>query len=120
VKDPNQDAVSVDVKETPDAFDVSMCLPGVTGDDLTVSVVGNMITVTGDLRDEGKLIGDDPKWNLQIRRFGAFEYLLTLPVAVEPNDNFDFERGMLTFHLPKVSGFVKSGAAEAARAESEL
>jgi HSP20 family protein len=115
----NRDAVSVDVTETPDAFHVSMRLPGVTGDDLTLNVVGNLFTVTGDLRDERELAGDNPKWKMQIQRFGAFEHRLTLPVAVEPNDSFEFEGGVLRLHLPKASGFVKSGAAEAARAESE-
>jgi HSP20 family molecular chaperone IbpA len=56
---------------------------------------------------------------MQIQRFGAFEHRLTLPVAVEPNDSFEFEDGVLRLHLPKVSGFVKSGAAETAQAGPE-
>jgi HSP20 family protein len=116
VKNLNREAVSVDVEETPDEFLVSMNLPGVTPDNLTVNVVGNNITVSGDLREEREVRGEDVPWVLHIRRFGAFEYLLILPVAVEPTGTSDFDEGLLKMILPKASRFVKPGAADAARA----
>ena len=118
MKDSSQNTDFVDVKESPDAFYVAMHLPGVSQDELTVNVVGNMITVAGDLKEEQEVEGDNPRWNLQIRQFGGFEHLLTLPVAVEPNDRYDFDQGVLKLHLTKARGLANPGLEEEARAEA--
>jgi HSP20 family protein len=101
---------STDVQETADAFLVTMCPPGVSADDVSINIVGNTVTVTGELREEREEQADDGWWILRERRFGAFERILTLPVAVEPTSAFEFAEGVLKMTLAKVAELARTEA----------
>jgi len=89
----------VDLYETNDAFVVQAFMPGLTADDLTISVEQQTVTIHGEPKAE--------EWKgaralLQERRIGAFTRTFTLPVSVDAN-NVDAElvNGVLKLTLPK-------------------
>jgi HSP20 family protein len=106
----NGETRSADVQETADAFLVTMRLPEVSPDEVSISIAGNTITVTGDLHEEREERGDGGRWILRERRFGAFERILTLPLAVEPASATEFADGALKMTLAKVSPAINSRA----------
>ena len=90
----------VDVKETADAYCLSVELPGLTDRDVKVSVDGDVLSLCGHKSQER----DDATsaYRLSERRFGRFERSFRLPPGVA-RDRMDssIREGVLTVVLPK-------------------
>jgi len=92
-------SMPVDVYETDDAFVVRAFMPGLTPDDLTISVEQQTVTIHGEPKAED-LQGMRPL--LQERRIGAFTRTFTLPVAVDADKvQAELTQGVLSLTLPK-------------------
>ena len=93
-------APSVDISETDNGFEVRAELPGVAKDDLSVSVKGNLLTLSGEKRQEN---GDDTQNFRRVeRRYGNFQRSFTLPSDVAADDiKADYTDGVLTLSIPK-------------------
>jgi HSP20 family protein len=107
----NETVRSTDVHEIADAFLVTMRLPGVSADEVSINIVGNTVTVTGELQEEREERAANGHWILRERRFGAFERVLTLPMAVEPTSASEIADGALKMTLTKVTELAKKEAA---------
>lgn len=93
-------APSVDISETDDAFEVRAELPGVAKDDLHVSVKDNLLTLSGEKRQEK--VDDTQNHRRVERRYGSFQRRFTLPSEVATNDiKAEFSDGVLTLSIPK-------------------
>jgi HSP20 family protein len=102
---------STDGQETARPFLITMRLPGVSADGVSINIVGNSVTVTGELREEREEKDDAGRWILRERRFGAFERVLTLPMAVEPTSASEFAEGALKMMLPTFAELARKNAA---------
>ena len=93
-------APSVDISETDDNFEVRAELPGVAKDDLHVSVKDNLLTLSGEKRQEN---GDDTQnYRRTERRYGNFQRRFTLPAEVKTDDiKAEYTDGVLTLSIPK-------------------
>ena len=93
-------APSVDVSETADNFEVRAELPGVSKDDLHVSVKDNLLTLSGEKRQEN--VDDTQNYRRVERRYGNFQRKFALPPEVETDDiKAEFSDGVLTLSIPK-------------------
>ena len=93
-------APSVDVSETDDSFEVHAELPGVAKDDLHVSVKDNLLTLSGEKRQEK--VDDAQNYRRVERRYGSFQRSFTLPSEVETDDiKAEFSNGVLALSIPK-------------------
>ncbi|MGZ4509381.1 Hsp20/alpha crystallin family protein [Oryzihumus sp.] len=95
---PEQWVPLADVEETDDAYVIDVELPGVAESDVTIEVNGREVTVTGELKErERKGI-----LRRRTRRVGEFEYSVTLPGDIDP-ENVDarMHNGVLTITVPK-------------------
>ena len=93
-------APSVDVSETEDNFEVRAELPGVAQDDLHVSVKDNLLTLSGEKRQEK--VDDTQSYRRVERRYGNFQRKFALPPEVETDDiKAEFSDGVLTLSIPK-------------------
>ena len=93
-------APSVDVSETADGFEVRAELPGVAKDDLHVSVKDNLLTLSGEKRQEK--VDDAQNYRRIERRYGSFQRKFSLPREVEADDiKAEFSDGILTLSIPK-------------------
>lgn len=88
----------VDVEETEDAYMVEAELPGVRREDVDVELVGNELTISGEI-NERERVGILRR---RTRRTGRFEYRVRLPAHVN-GDKIEahLDKGVLTVRIPK-------------------
>jgi len=90
----------VDVYETEDAFVVNAFMPGLTPDDLDITVQQQVVTIHGEPRTDD-LKGLRPL--VQERPTGQFTRTFSLPVPVNANRvGAEFRNGVLHLTLPKL------------------
>ncbi|HRX83420.1 MAG TPA: Hsp20/alpha crystallin family protein [Phycisphaerae bacterium] len=89
-----------EVSETGDAVTVKAELPGVDPQDVDVTVSGNILTISGEKREESEK-REGVTYRCE-RRFGRFQRSIELPTAVDA-DNVTAENanGVLTVRLPR-------------------
>jgi len=92
----------VDVRESEDALTMQAELPGVTLDDVDVSVENGVLTISGEKKQEVREGHEGSDYHLVERRYGRFERRFALPRSVDAEKvSADFENGILTIMLPK-------------------
>jgi HSP20 family protein len=93
-------APAVDVSETNDAYDISIEVPGVRREDLTIECKDGVLTVRGEKKSER----DEKRASARImeRSYGAFSRAMTLPTDADL-DNVDasYRDGVLHIELKK-------------------
>jgi HSP20 family protein len=90
----------LDVSETEDAYVVRTSLPGVSPEDVQITVQGNTLIIRGESKAEEERKGE--QWHLRERRFGRFQRSVTLPAQVSADRaEAQYENGVLTLTLPK-------------------
>ena len=92
-------SMPVDVYETDDAFVVKAFMPGLTPDELTISVEQQTVTIHGEPKAEDL---QGMRLLLKERRLGAFTRTFTLPVLVDADKvQAELAQGVLSLTLPK-------------------
>jgi HSP20 family protein len=88
----------VDVEEEEEAYVIEADLPAVRREDIAIELVGNELSITGELRErERKGIV-----RRRARHTGRFDYRVTLPSLVEADRiEAKLADGVLTLRLPK-------------------
>jgi HSP20 family protein len=90
----------VDVFVTDDDVVVELALPGGNPDDLNISVTGDALIITGEVKR--RRAGEKAHPYLQEIWQGEFQRSFTLPVQVDASgSNASFTDGILTLRLPK-------------------
>ncbi len=93
-------APAVDIKETPEAFNIEAELPGMSKDDLKVTVQNGVLSIQGERKHEEET--DDKKHHRIERFYGSFLRRFTLPENVnEDSIQANFKDGVLTLTLTK-------------------
>lgn len=93
-------APAVDIKETESAFTIEAELPGMTKDDVKVTVHDGVLTIQGERRKEEET-GDKKHHRIE-RFYGSFTRRFTLPDNVNQTDiGAAFKDGLLTLTLNK-------------------
>ena len=91
---------AVDVAESDKEYRVSVELPGMTRDDIEVTISEGRLVVTGEKKREHKEEGED---YLRVERsYGSFHRTIPLPASVDQSAvEASFKGGVLTVRLPK-------------------
>ncbi|WP_286714187.1 Hsp20/alpha crystallin family protein [Marinobacter sp. tcs-11] len=93
-------APAVDIKETPEAFMVEAELPGMSKDDVKVTVHDGVLTIQGERKSEEET--KDKKLHRIERFYGSFMRRFTLPDNVDENSvKANFKDGLLTLSIQK-------------------
>jgi HSP20 family protein len=92
----------VEVSETDTAIVMTVELPGIDRNDVTIDVQDDILTLRGEKKSERVEKDEKKEFYLEERSYGAFERSFTLP----PNVSFDeitarFDKGVLEITLPK-------------------
>lgn len=91
---------SVDMYQTENDIVVKASLPGMKADDIQISVVGDVLTLRGEVHTEEEI--NEASYHIRERRIGSFARSLPLPAAVQSDRaKAEFENGVLTLTLPK-------------------
>ena len=92
--------MNADVYETDDHIMVEMAAPGVRPEDISINITGDVLTITGETKQEEK----EEKRNYYQKqiRYGNFAQQVTLPTPVTSDKaEAHFQNGMLKVSLPK-------------------
>ena len=91
---------ALDVEETDEAIKISIELPGLTKDEVNVSIEDGVLTVSGEKTTRSE--NEDSSYHIIERSYGSFARSLSLPTHVSAeNAAAKFEHGVLTITLPK-------------------
>ncbi len=93
-------APAVDIKEDAEAFTIDAELPGMSKDDVKVTVHDGVLTIEGERKHEEE--STDKKQHRIERFYGSFMRRFTLPENVDENSvKASFKDGLLTLTLLK-------------------
>jgi|SRR5579875_786849 len=91
---------AMDLVEEDDHYLLRADLPGLTEQDVNVTLQDNVLTVSGERRFEHKQEQDG--YRRIERQYGSFTRSLTLPSGVDPESvSAHFDRGVLEVRIPK-------------------
>jgi HSP20 family protein len=92
---------AVDIREQNDAYLVEVELPGLSKDDVKITMENNILTIQGEKKQEKEEKRGD--YHRTERVYGSFQRSFTLPSSVK-NDKIEaqYKNGILTVTLPKV------------------
>lgn len=98
VREPYPFRPSIDVVKTDGQLVMTAELPGMTVDEVDVSLDGEILTVKGEKSDETKT--EEANRYIHERIFGSFQRKITVPTGVTPEDiEAVFENGVLTVQV---------------------
>lgn len=90
----------LDVKDTPDLFEVTAELPGIQDKDVRVEVEDRLLTISGEKRSESER--SDKDYRISERHWGGFSRSITLPKGVDPETvKATLKDGVLTLTATK-------------------
>jgi HSP20 family protein len=88
----------VDVTQSDKGWEITAELPGVAKEDIDLRLDGDMLTISGEKRDEKR----DEKNRFVERSYGSFARTFQLPFAPDASRiEAECEQGLLTIKLPK-------------------
>src|SRR5215217_115544 len=91
---------SMNVSETDKEIRITAELPGVTEQDIDISLDDDVLTIRGEKKFERT--DDKENFHFVERSYGTFQRSLRLPFSVDPEQvQASFENGVLTVTLPK-------------------
>lgn len=90
----------VDIEEDNDKILVKAEIPGMTREDIKVSVQGNLLTITGERKQENET--KNKTFHRIERAYGKFSRMITLPTDVDADKvKATYKDGILNVALPK-------------------
>lgn len=91
---------AVDVAEDEKAYHITAELPGLSEKDIEVNLSGDVLTISGEKRDERE--EKEKSYHFSERRYGSFRRSFALPQGVERDKvEATFKNGVLSLTLPK-------------------
>lgn len=91
---------AVDIRESDDTYEFTAELPGLSKDDVTITVEEKVLTLAGERKFEEN--EDKNSYHRVERTYGSFSRSFTLPNAVDSEKvAAKFENGLLTISVPK-------------------
>jgi HSP20 family protein len=94
---------AVDIKETEEALHFAVELPGMTKENIEITVENNILTIAGERKFEKETKGEE--YHRLERTYGTFSRSFTLPTGVRTDKvEANFDHGVLRLDLPKQEG----------------
>jgi len=91
--------IALDVYETDEKIVVKAVLPGIDPEDLDVKVLGNTLTIKGEIKEKSESEGRS--YLIRERRYGSFSRSIVVP-DIDPGEaTAEIENGVVTLSLPK-------------------
>jgi HSP20 family protein len=90
----------VDIKESNSGYTISMEVPGVEEKDISVQLLNDTLTVSGEKKQE--TVSDKDKYHSVERRYGSFQRVLCLPENADRDHIMaSFKDGILKLEIAK-------------------
>lgn len=93
--------IRVDVKETPEAYQLVAEIPGVSKDDIQIDIEGKRVSLRAEIKP-GDAAADGTRLLRSERYYGVAQRSFQLPVEVDNTSaRARYENGVLALNLPK-------------------
>ena len=93
-------ALPLDVVAKDDEYVITAAVPGLKADDLSVEVLGETVTIRGEIKSEQQ--EEQDSYLLRERRYGKFSRTVNFPVELDGTKaEASVENGVLTLRVPK-------------------
>ncbi len=97
---PTNIGLALDVKENEDGYTVKASVPGVSPDDVEITLEDDVLTIKGSVQEDETI--EEENYHLRERRFGSFSRSIRFPVAINAESvEATYENGILTLNVPK-------------------
>jgi HSP20 family protein len=94
---------SIDMFDRDSEFVVKADIPGMSKEDIDISVKGNMLTISGEQKSEEKIDEDD--YHYRERTYGKFQRNIALPQGADAeNIKASYKDGTLEITMPQTEG----------------
>lgn len=91
---------SIDIAETNESVVVTAELPGVSQDDVSITVMNNILTLKGEKKEEKEIKKEN--YHRIERNYGSFQRFVSLPTDVQSDKaKATYKDGILTITIPK-------------------
>lgn len=101
--DSNLRSLPTEVVESDEELRFNMEIPGVRLEDIDLTVENNILTVSGEKKEERKEGENEGSYRLYERRYGRFERSFVLPQHADASRvDARYDNGVLTVTFPKV------------------
>ena len=95
---------TVNVREAKEAVLLEMELPGITPEQVDISIDNDMLTVSGEKREERREGEEEGRYYLVERNYGSFSRSFSLPQGIDAEQvDASFENGLLTIRIPRAA-----------------
>jgi HSP20 family protein len=95
--------LALDVYEEDDKLVIKADVPGIKPEDVHVEVTGNVLNLSGEMKDEREEKREG--YYIRERGYGSFARSLTLPSGLDTDKvEAAFENGVLSIRIPKTEG----------------
>jgi HSP20 family protein len=92
--------IAVDVAENENGYLVKASLPGLSVDDVEVTLEDNVLTLKGEMKADETI--EDEQYHVRERRYGSFSRSIRFPMLVNGDAvAAKFENGVLSLQVPK-------------------
>lgn len=100
--DTNTTVPAVNIKETPEHYEVEVAAPGMTKADFTIELDGNALTISS-ARSNQQVQRDDERYTRKEFSYQSFRRTFTLPKEVVDIENIGarYDNGLLQLLIPK-------------------
>jgi len=89
-----------EVVENKEGLRVTAELPGLSQDDIDITLVEGVLTISGEKKSESTT--EDQTYHITERQYGSFSRSLKLPYAPNQDDiTASFKEGLLTLKIPR-------------------
>jgi len=97
---PTSLGLAIDVGENEEGYIVKAAVPGVSSDDLDITLEDGVLTIKGEVKADENI--DNDQYHVRERRYGSFSRSVRFPVAVNAEAiEATYENGILTLNIPK-------------------
>ena len=98
---PSPEQIKVDVKEKDGSYTVQAEIPGVSKDEIHVSLEGNVVTLRAEVKQSDAQTNDEKTLRSE-RYYGAVSRSFQLPQEIDESQaKAKYDNGVLTLTLPK-------------------
>jgi len=92
----------LDVKEDNQSIHITAEVPGLSQNDINVTLVKNVLTISGEKKEEREEKDDKNNVLLSERRYGSFCRSIMVPEGIKPDAvKAEYKNGVLSIDLPK-------------------
>ena len=92
--------VALDVAETDDNYLVKATVPGISPDEMEITLEDDVLTLKGEIQSEDEI--EEAKYHVRERRYGSFSRSIRFPMAVNGDAvEATYNNGILTLNIPK-------------------